>query len=173
MRLPHGAADPVHAEDAGEEESDEHHLHHLLLAGAFLNLFLVRFWVCSLGLWVCGLVPVMRVMLVMQVTLGHSWVETLEKHANMRVFAAQNQDKRLVFTCFLHGNWPRRAFVRACAQACVCARMGGCVHACVRVKVCVRACVRVRASARALGRVRVGVCICVCVCGGVGVWVCV
>ena len=54
LGLPYGAADPVHAEDAGvrEKESDEHHLHHLLLAGAFLGLFLGP--VPGLQPWACG-----------------------------------------------------------------------------------------------------------------------
>ena len=41
-------------EDAAEEENDEHHLRHLLLAGAFLGLALgLQAW-----LWVCGMMLV-------------------------------------------------------------------------------------------------------------------
>ena len=155
---------------AREKESDENHLHHLLLAGAFLGLFLVRFRVCSLGL--VGL----RACPGDAGDAGDAGAlfgrRRFGKHVTMKVFAAQNQEKRR----FLHGSWPRHACVRAHACVCVHAWVRACVRvrtrprasvrACARApRVCVRECVRVRASARVRARVRVRA-LCVHVCQG-------
>ena len=134
----------------------------------------------ALGLRVCGLAPVMRVMLVMLGMLLGAAFHTascccleLEKHVKMQGFYCKKPRKTFGFD--MRFAWQLAQAVRAwCAQARGPARVRACacVRACVRacafacVHACARACVRACACAR-----RVCACVRACVRACVGGWV--
>ena len=177
------------------KESDEHHLRHLLLGGCAFGLVFGSAALACKILQVCGLVPVMPVMLGMLLgaafhTASCCSLETPEKHVKMHGLYCKNQGK-IGFDMRVAWQLAQACVrVRTCASArarsaCVRGWVGGWVggwmggwvraRACVSEGACVRACVCVGACVRVCVCVCVWVCVCVslclCVCVGVGAWV--